>query len=260
MLKRESCPRVNYPLYSLSSGVTQEWLERGEDREPSAPGSCSAPQWAWCGSPGRRRWARGRRRSRWEALFCESQRPNALPSPSGPQRHAPPTCGWLQEWHGRKLLLVRHRGEVFCSDSHCFHMGADLVGGDIEECVTEGGTRHTCIVCPQHRYRVRPQHCARPTHGLCTRSAAGRISQRLPPPPPLRRLTWRAGGRWRKTCRAARARAPAGSSAHTWCTWTRSTYGAQCDAAQSSAQALRAGGPPACARLWACWGGSAGCV
>jgi hypothetical protein len=57
----------------------------------------------------------------------------------------------LQESHGRKLLLVRHpvSGAVFCTDPHCWHMGGELLGGDIEEL-----GQNLCLVCPVHRYKV----------------------------------------------------------------------------------------------------------
>jgi nitrite reductase/ring-hydroxylating ferredoxin subunit len=50
-----------------------------------------------------------------------------------------------------KLLVVRHptSGSVSVIDAHCFHMGAALAGGDIEDVAG-----HSCIVCPAHRYRI----------------------------------------------------------------------------------------------------------
>ncbi|KAL6768105.1 hypothetical protein ACKKBF_B37820 [Auxenochlorella protothecoides x Auxenochlorella symbiontica] len=55
----------------------------------------------------------------------------------------------IKEAHGRKLLLVRVHGTVYCTDAHCFHMGTSLAGGDIED-----SGSHACIVCPAHRYRI----------------------------------------------------------------------------------------------------------
>ncbi|RMZ54166.1 hypothetical protein APUTEX25_005322 [Auxenochlorella protothecoides] len=55
----------------------------------------------------------------------------------------------IKEAHGRKFLLVRVHGTVYCTDAHCFHMGTSLAGGDIED-----SGSHACIVCPAHRYRV----------------------------------------------------------------------------------------------------------
>jgi nitrite reductase/ring-hydroxylating ferredoxin subunit len=62
-----------------------------------------------------------------------------------------PRSPFLQESHGRKLLLVRHpkSGTVSVMDAHCFHMGTPLIGGDIED--LDG---HACVVCPAHRYRI----------------------------------------------------------------------------------------------------------
>lgn len=57
----------------------------------------------------------------------------------------------MQESHGRKLLIVRHpqNGSISVLDAHCFHMGAALVEGDIED--VHG---RVCVVCPAHRYKI----------------------------------------------------------------------------------------------------------
>lgn len=57
-----------------------------------------------------------------------------------------------KESHGIKLLLVRHpqTGDVSVMDAHCFHMGAALVGGDIEDF----GDGKMCVVCPAHKYKI----------------------------------------------------------------------------------------------------------
>ena len=50
---------------------------------------------------------------------------------------------------GRVVLVVAHSGGVIALDARCYHHGAPLVDGDIEEL---GGRQ--CIVCPWHRYRI----------------------------------------------------------------------------------------------------------
>jgi nitrite reductase/ring-hydroxylating ferredoxin subunit len=67
-------------------------------------------------------------------------------------RHAEIGLGQMveKESHGLKLLVVRgQNGNVAVMDAHCFHMGAALVGGDIEDLAG-----HVCVVCPAHKYRV----------------------------------------------------------------------------------------------------------
>ena len=94
---------------------------------------------------------------------------------------------------GRKILVLRHHGELFAMDAHCFHMGAELAGGDIEDVASA----HPCIVCPAHRYRVSGARlgrraCAlrgaegRATAGLvCKMAAVGAAGARAGPAPEL---------------------------------------------------------------------------
>lgn len=51
-----------------------------------------------------------------------------------------------------RLLVIRHPDGNGYSvmDAHCFHMGANLVAGDIEDL----GNGHSCIVCPWHRMKI----------------------------------------------------------------------------------------------------------
>lgn len=50
---------------------------------------------------------------------------------------------------GRAVLVLAHAGRVIALDARCYHHGAPLLEGDIEEL---GG--RPCIVCPWHRYRI----------------------------------------------------------------------------------------------------------
>lgn len=51
-----------------------------------------------------------------------------------------------------QLLVIRHPDGNGYSvmDANCFHMGANLVAGDIEDL----GNGHSCIVCPWHRKKI----------------------------------------------------------------------------------------------------------
>lgn len=50
---------------------------------------------------------------------------------------------------GRGVTLWWHKGRVHCLDAACYHHGAPLVDGDIEDL---GGT--ACVVCPWHKYKI----------------------------------------------------------------------------------------------------------
>lgn len=50
---------------------------------------------------------------------------------------------------GRGVALWWHGGKVHCLDAACYHHGAPLVDGDIEDL---GGT--ACVVCPWHKYKI----------------------------------------------------------------------------------------------------------
>lgn len=123
----------------------------------------------------------------------------------------------LQEAHGRKLLLVRFHGTVYCTDAHCFHMvrargsqvapdthaqrsgrppqsshclslqGTSLAGGDIED----SGV-HACIVCPAHRYRVSALSADRSCSTGCCNLGRWWCLQSLQPRPPAEKNQSRA--------------------------------------------------------------------
>ena len=49
----------------------------------------------------------------------------------------------------RHVSLINHKGEVYCLDSLCYHVGGPLGIGDIEDV---GG--RACLSCPCHLYKV----------------------------------------------------------------------------------------------------------
>ncbi|GAB5368319.1 hypothetical protein AAMO2058_001309400 [Amorphochlora amoebiformis] len=49
----------------------------------------------------------------------------------------------------RHLLVLLHDKKIYALDGRCFHAGAPLQMGDIED--FDG---HTCIKCPWHSYRI----------------------------------------------------------------------------------------------------------
>lgn len=51
---------------------------------------------------------------------------------------------------GRYVSIIRHKDQLHCIDSVCFHAGGPLALGDIEE-MEEG---NPCLVCPWHFYHV----------------------------------------------------------------------------------------------------------
>ena len=54
------------------------------------------------------------------------------------------------EVRGRHLILVRRAGRVLAMDATCYHMGAPLLHGDIEDIPGHG----SCITCPWHHYQI----------------------------------------------------------------------------------------------------------
>ena len=54
------------------------------------------------------------------------------------------------EVRGRHLLLVRRGDEVLAIDATCYHMGAPLLHGDVEDVPGHGA----CITCPWHHYQI----------------------------------------------------------------------------------------------------------
>jgi len=58
----------------------------------------------------------------------------------------------IKQVYGMELLLVCHPdGSGYTvMDAHCFHMGMNLAGGDIEDL----GNGHSCIVCPWHKMKI----------------------------------------------------------------------------------------------------------
>ena len=54
------------------------------------------------------------------------------------------------EVRGRHLILVRRAGRVLAMDATCYHMGAPLLHGDIEDVPGHGA----CITCPWHHYQI----------------------------------------------------------------------------------------------------------
>jgi len=45
--------------------------------------------------------------------------------------------------------VIRHKSELFCIDSTCYHTGGPLGLGDIEQVQGEA-----CITCPWHTYQI----------------------------------------------------------------------------------------------------------
>ena len=54
------------------------------------------------------------------------------------------------EVRGRHLLLLRRGDEVLAIDATCYHMGAPLLHGDVEDVPGHGA----CITCPWHHYQI----------------------------------------------------------------------------------------------------------
>ena len=54
------------------------------------------------------------------------------------------------EVSGRHLILLRRAGRVFAMDATCYHMGAPLLHGDVEDVPGHGA----CIACPWHHYQI----------------------------------------------------------------------------------------------------------
>ena len=54
------------------------------------------------------------------------------------------------EVRGRHLMLLRRGDEVFAIDATCYHMGAPLLHGDVEDVPGHGA----CITCPWHHYQI----------------------------------------------------------------------------------------------------------
>ena len=54
------------------------------------------------------------------------------------------------EISGRHLILLRRAGRVFAMDATCYHMGAPLLHGDVEDVPGHGA----CITCPWHHYQI----------------------------------------------------------------------------------------------------------
>ncbi|CAB1422834.1 unnamed protein product [Pleuronectes platessa] len=50
---------------------------------------------------------------------------------------------------GRDILIVYQQGVFYALDSYCYHAGAMLQNGDIEE--IDG---KLCIICPNHKYKI----------------------------------------------------------------------------------------------------------
>ena len=51
---------------------------------------------------------------------------------------------------GRHLALARKGDRLYAMDATCYHMGAPLLHGDIEDVPGHGA----CIVCPWHHYQI----------------------------------------------------------------------------------------------------------
>ena len=54
------------------------------------------------------------------------------------------------EVSGRHLVIARRGGRLYAMDATCYHMGAPLLHGDIEDVPGHGA----CIVCPWHHYQI----------------------------------------------------------------------------------------------------------
>lgn len=54
------------------------------------------------------------------------------------------------EVRGRHVMLLRKGDEVFAMDATCYHMGAPLLRGDVEDVPGHGA----CITCPWHHYQI----------------------------------------------------------------------------------------------------------
>lgn len=51
---------------------------------------------------------------------------------------------------GRYLVVARSGGRLYAFDATCYHMGAPLLHGDIEDVAGHGA----CITCPWHHYQI----------------------------------------------------------------------------------------------------------
>ena len=51
---------------------------------------------------------------------------------------------------GRYLVVARSGGRLYAFDATCYHMGAPLLHGDIEDVDGHGA----CITCPWHHYQI----------------------------------------------------------------------------------------------------------
>ena len=54
------------------------------------------------------------------------------------------------EVHGRHLAIARTNDRLYAMDATCYHMGAPLLHGEIEDVPGHGA----CIVCPWHHYQI----------------------------------------------------------------------------------------------------------
>ena len=54
------------------------------------------------------------------------------------------------EVRGRHVAIARRDGRLYAIDATCYHMGAPLLHGDIEDVPGHGA----CIVCPWHHYQI----------------------------------------------------------------------------------------------------------
>ncbi|XP_068576383.1 Rieske domain-containing protein isoform X1 [Cebidichthys violaceus] len=50
---------------------------------------------------------------------------------------------------GRDILIIYHQSVFYAIDSYCYHAGAILQNGDIEEIAGK-----LCIICPNHKYKI----------------------------------------------------------------------------------------------------------
>nr|XP_020448677.1 Rieske domain-containing protein-like [Monopterus albus] len=55
----------------------------------------------------------------------------------------------LRTLEGRDILIIYHQGGFHAMDAYCYHAGALLQNGDIEE--IDG---KMCIICPKHKYKL----------------------------------------------------------------------------------------------------------
>ena len=86
------------------------------------------------------------------------------------------------EVRGRHLILVRRAGRVLAMDATCYHMGAPLLHGDIEDIPGHG----SCITCPWHHYQISMSTGERlyqdMDHQTCTLPKKQRVPRRRPRP------------------------------------------------------------------------------